>query len=319
MSDGTPRVKRRWRPRPIKLIAAALIYVGMLLLMYTPVASWFSHYSQSKLIQAYNSEASPPSGKRPNPALKVAYEYNAQLAAGAEIEANTNVPKSHSKIEGLSTPYDDILTFGPTGMMARIRIPSIDVDLPIFHGTSDATLLRGAGHLEGTSLPVGGVSTHSVITAHRGLANATMFTNLNTVTVGDVFFIEVAGELLTYQVRTTQVVAPEDTESLRAVEGKDLVTLVTCTPLGINTHRILVTAERIPNDPDAAAQVGKRPDIPRFPWWVLILAAGTLTIGAYVWFSGLTRVEDLPVRSPRRGYIAPRRAYVGEVASSMRN
>ncbi|WP_459583204.1 class C sortase, partial [Aerococcus mictus] len=112
---------------------------------------------------------------------------------------------------------------------------TIDVDLPVYHGTSDEVLNRAAGHLEGTSLPVGGPSTRAVITAHRGLANARMFTDLNKVNVGDTFTIEVFGDVLTYRVRDTKVVAPEDTDTLRVEEGKDLVTLVTCTPLGINS------------------------------------------------------------------------------------
>ena len=141
------------------------------------------------------------------------------------------------------------------------------------------------GHLEGTSLPVGGVGTRAVITGHRGLANATMFTNLDKVGEGDTFTIEVFGEVLTYRVAQTKVVEPEQTEELRADPDRDLVTLVTCTPLGINTHRILVTGERIPT-PDQDTAPGERPDVPRFPWWAVALGIGVVLDAIYVWRAG---------------------------------
>lgn len=171
--------------------------------------------------------------------------------------------------------------------MARIRIPAIDVDLPIFHGTSDSVLEHGVGHLEGTALPVGGPSTHSVLTGHRGLASAELFTNLDRVDIGDTFTIEVFGEVLTYRVRETLVVEPEDTQSLLVQPGEDLLTLVTCTPLGINTHRILVMGERViptpQTDLDAA---GDSPDIPGFPWWSIAAGGAILVAGSYVWLAG---------------------------------
>jgi sortase A len=185
--------------------------------------------------------------------------------------------------------------------MARLRIPAIDVDLPIYHGTSDATLLKGVGHLEGTSLPVGGEGTHSVLTGHRGLASATLFTNLDKVKEGDTFTIEVLDQVLTYQVIRTQVVDPSDTASLRATAGEDLVTLVTCTPLGINSQRILVTGERITPTPqedlDAAGSV---PDIPGFPWWAAGLAAGVVLVGVFVWRAGYPRTPRRAGRTAAR-------------------
>lgn len=167
--------------------------------------------------------------------------------------------------------------------MARIKIPSIDVDLPIYHGTSDATLLRGVGHLEGAARPVGGASTHAVLTGHRGLADAELFTRLDELEIGDRFVIEVFGEVLTYRVPSTQIVDPDQTESLYPVAGRDLVTLVTCTPLGINTQRILVTAERVTPTPiryvDAA---GEAPTVPGAAWWAVIFAAVVAAAILYV-------------------------------------
>jgi sortase A len=171
--------------------------------------------------------------------------------------------------------------------MARIRIPAINVDLPVYHGTSEAVLEHGIGHLEGTALPVGGPSTHSVVTGHRGLATSELFSNLDKVNVADTFTIEVFGETLSYRVIETIIVEPDDTQNLLIQPGKDLLTLVTCTPLGINSHRILVTGERvIPTPQEDLDAAGETPDVPGFPWWMII--AGTVIAGAgtYVWLSG---------------------------------
>jgi sortase A len=220
--------------------------------------------------------------------LQLAHEYNAALTSGVELEANANVPTGSGSLADGTLEYDQILRADDSGLMARIKIDKIDVDMPIYHGTSDDTLMEGAGHLEGSSLPVGGTGTHSVITAHRGLANATMFSNLDQVGVGDTFRIEVFGEVLTYRVIETKVVEPEDTDSLRAVADNDLVTLVTCTPLGINTHRILVTGERVTPTPIADLEAaGANPDIPGFPWWAVLYAGGLAVAGIALWRMGL--------------------------------
>lgn len=144
------------------------------------------------------------------------------------------------------------------GVMGTIRIPKISVNLPIYHGTSQSALASGAGHLYGSSLPVGGKSTHAVITGHRGLVNATMFTRLDEMRVGDYFYLDVMGHTLGYQVDRISVIEPNDTSKLKIVPGEDRVTLMTCTPYGVNTHRLLVSAVRssipdvIPDESDAA-------------------------------------------------------------------
>ena len=185
------------------------------------------------------------------------------------MEANHRLPTGvgTSGAAGESLDYNTLLV-GASGVMARLRIPSIHVDLPIYHGTSDNTLLKGVDHLEGTSLPVGGSDTHAVLTGHRGLAFATMFTNLDKVKNGDTFTIEVMNQVLTYKIFDVRVVNPQDTDSLVAQAGKDLVTLVTCTPLGINSQRILVTGERIsPTPQQDIASANKSSGLPGFPWW----------------------------------------------------
>lgn len=299
---------KAWRPGILTIFISVFAIVGLALALYPSTAAWLTSYNQSILIQKYSTDI-----ESVNPAaatqLDEARAYNSLLTAGVELEADSHVPEGTGTLADARLVYEEILRVNSDGLMARIRIPSIDVDLPIYHGTSDETLLRGAGHLKGSHLPIGGKGTHSVITAHRGLANATMFTNLDRVKVGDTFTISVFGEVLTYRVRETKVVEPEDTKTLLAVPGKDLVTLVTCTPLGINTHRILVTGERVTPTPlkDIVATEAP-PEIPGFPYWVAQLLGGLILICFYVWRSGYTdaRIRDRK-RSPE---------HVGEVKAS---
>jgi len=280
------RPARTWRLPVAAVVVAVIALAGMAVLLYPTAASWFSQLEQSRVIA--NSATSVDGDRgRENEQLRLAHAYNKALASGAVLDANQRLPTGEGKSSDSSLNYDSILKDSATGVMARLMVPSIGVDLPIYHGTSDETLLKGLGHLEGTSLPVGGSGTHSVITGHRGLANATMFTDLDRVKEGDMFSLSVAGEVISYRVINTQVVDPDQTKPLQAVPGKDLVTLVTCTPLGINSQRILVTGERVtptpPADLEAAAAL---PTIPGFPWWAVILAGGLLLALVYVWRSG---------------------------------
>ncbi|WP_338088362.1 class C sortase [Nanchangia anserum] len=283
------RLRRPWRWPWSTFIAVVLVLLGVTSMLYPTAASWVDQYNQSHLIAGYEHEvdtADPSAAEQ----LAMAHRYNESLTFGAELKANERLPYGYGTSSDAQLTYDNLLKTTPSGMMARLIIPSIDVDLPVYHGTSDATLLKGLGHLEGTSLPVGGKSTHAVITGHRGLAEATMFTNLNKVKVGDTIRIEIFGEALTYQVRSSVVVEPDEREKLKIVPGKDLLTLVTCTPLGINTHRILVTAERIPN-PEPDPGVGRASEVPRFPWWIVVYA-GALILGVVVvWRSGYTAAK----------------------------
>ena len=159
-------------------------------------------------------------------------------------------------------------------VMARIVIPSIHVSLPVYHGTDSRTLADSVGHLFGTSLPIGGPSTHAVLTGHTGLSTATMFDNLNQVKKGDPFYVSSLGQTLKYEVVDITVVKPEETDSLRKVPGRDLVTLITCTPYGVNSHRLLVTGERVPMDPTAAAaEEAEALPAPMQTWMKVIIVA----------------------------------------------
>lgn len=280
--------RSHWRPGLLSVCIVALAVAGLTVLLYPAAAQWLSTVNQASIVRNY---AEIITSVEPEPVMQLAaaHAYNDDLEAGVTLEANGNVPIGTGEAHGsLAQSYDDLLRADSSGLMARVRIPSIDVDLPIYHGTSDETLLRGAGHLKGSSLPVGGVGTHSVITAHRGLASATMFTNLDKVKVGDTFSIAVFGEVLTYRVTDTKVVEPDDTDSLRAVPGKDLVTLVTCTPLGINTHRILVTGERVLPTPAKDVREATAPPTVPFPWWAVQYGAGLTGAGILLWRLGIS-------------------------------
>lgn len=207
-----------------------------------------------------------------------AQQYNRDLASGVGIidPFSVDVAQQNGFGVGQDSLYQDLLSGAPGEVMARLNIPSIDVDLPVFHGTSEETLGRGVGHLEGTALPVGGEGTHSVLTGLRGLHSAELFTHLDELGEGDVFSIEVFGENRTYEVTRTQVVEPDETESLYPEAGRDLVTLVTCTPLGLNTHRILVTAERTFEESEAPEFSPWEPFELPMPWWALILSLALL-------------------------------------------
>ena len=177
-------------------------------------------------------------------------------STGADATGDGNKDSASSK----DAEYQRLLDTGD-GVMGSIRIPKISVDLPIYHGTSEQTLASGAGHLYGSSLPVGGKDTHAVITGHRGLVEASMFTRLDEMRVGDYFYIDVMGHTLGYMVDRITEIEPNDTSQLKITSGEDRVTLMTCTPYGVNTHRLLVSAlrsaipEEIPAEDDAAKDV----------------------------------------------------------------
>lgn len=288
MATATPKKSPyKWKPSALTIIGVAVAFLGLLMGLYPMTASWLNEVNQTQASQEYVKETKMEADKAEQ--LELAHRYNKALNMGVDLKMGARKPTSAGEQLNPDLEYDKLLSSQPSGIMARLRIDKIGVDLPIYHGTSDEVLKEGAGHLEGSSLPVGGESTHTVITAHRGLANATMFNNLPKMDSGDTFTIEVFGEVLTYRVYKKETVEPEQTESLRAEAGKDLATLVTCTPLGINSHRMLVTGERVfPTPKKDLDRAGQPSDVPGFPWWILIFIGGTATL-VYV-FVKLSRV-----------------------------
>lgn len=215
---------------------AVLFAVGLCLLLYPTVTQSWNTSRQSKLIISYDQNTEGIESQRQKKLLEEARAYNQRLG-------ETGICQSLSEAETLE--YEKMLRMGDTGMMSYIEIPRIDCKLPIYHGTDNPSLQSGTGHLAGSSLPVGGASSHCVIVGHRGLPDATLFTNLDKLEEGDVFYLYTLGETLAYEVDQIRIVEPTDFSYLQIEEGEDLCTLVTCTPKDVNTHRLLVRGHRI--------------------------------------------------------------------------
>ncbi|MCD7834021.1 MAG: class C sortase [Lachnospiraceae bacterium] len=222
------------------LLYALGFLVGLSILLYPLVSSKWNAYRAQQLISTYSEAVTLDSDPEEyEEMLEAARAYN----EGLEQES---VPDAFSVRDGTQDDeYDALLNIDGEGLIGSIEIPAIDVNLPIYHYTTSETLEKGVGHLFGSSLPIGGESTHAVLSAHRGLPNAKLFTDLPLLEIGDVFYIHVLGDTLAYEVDQILTVEPTEVESLAISEGEDLVTLVTCTPYGVNTHRILVRGHRI--------------------------------------------------------------------------
>ena len=219
------------------IILILIFLVGLSVMLYPTVSDYVNQKNQSRAVASYSEEVENLSDVDYQAYFDAADDYNRRLA---------ETPDAFYRPEEVSG-YTDTLDVSGTGIMGYITISKIGVELPIYHGTSDGVLQVAAGHLEGSSLPVGGAGTHAVISAHRGLPSAKLFTNLDELEVGDTFTITVLDRVLTYEVDQISIVLPTETDLLQPVEGKDYVTLMTCTPYGINTHRLLVRGKRIEN------------------------------------------------------------------------
>ena len=217
------------------IILILVFFVGLSVMLYPTISDYVNQRNQSRAVASYAQDVDSMTDADYSAYFDAADAFNAQVAA------NENALYRPDQL----TDYADTLDITGTGIMGYITISKIGVELPIYHGTSDSVLQIAAGHLEGTSLPVGGASTHAVISAHRGLPSAKLFTNLDQLEVGDTFTITVLDRVLTYEVDKISIVLPTETDELKIAEGKDYVTLMTCTPYGINTHRLLVRGHRV--------------------------------------------------------------------------
>ena len=217
------------------IILILVFFVGLSVMLYPNLSDYVNQRNQSRAVASYAQDVDTMTDADYSAYFDAADAFNAQVAA------NENALYRPDQLTG----YNDTLDITGTGIMGYITISKIGVELPIYHGTSDSVLQIAAGHLEGSSLPVGGTSTHAVISAHRGLPSAKLFTNLDQLEVGDTFTITVLDRVLTYEVDKISIVLPTETDELKIAEGKDYVTLMTCTPYGINTHRLLVRGRRI--------------------------------------------------------------------------
>ncbi|KAB1662054.1 class C sortase [Pseudoclavibacter sp. CFCC 13796] len=245
--------------------------LGIAVLLYPTASNWFAERAQQSAISGYNETVQTLSPNDRQQKLAAAEAYNSKLPAGVLRDPYTN-PDANADTAAYSA-YRDTLNLGDNGMIGELSYPRLSIDLPIYHGTSSEVLATGAGHLFGSSLPIGGPSTHAVLTSHSGLTSAQLFTPLHQASAGDTFTINVLGETHYYQVQSTEVITPDQTDHLRIVNGQDLVTLITCTPIGINSHRLLVTAARIPAPDDSGLQTLAGHPGPGFPWWAVIFVA----------------------------------------------
>ena len=224
------------------ILLVVILLAGLSLLLYPSVSDYWNSFRQSQVISNYAETMHEIDPDRYKHLIDSARAYNATLI---------DRPNQYLLSEEQQRQYEELLDISGVGAMGYIEIPTIQCSIPIYHGTSDAVLNIAVGHLEWTSLPVGGESTHCVLSGHRGLPSAKLFSDLDKVTTGDLFILRILDEILTYEVDQIKIVEPHVTENLLIEEGKDYCTLVTCTPYGINTHRLLVRGHRVDNIPQA--------------------------------------------------------------------
>ena len=232
--------KRRKRNKKIKyLIMLILFLIGAGIFLYPTISDMWNQYRNVRLITEYDTSVTDLSKSEYARLWKEAKEYNAEHPVNSIVDA---FDESDQYV--LTHPYDQVLDPDGNGLMGSIEIPKINVKISIYHGLGSDILEKGAGHIEGTSLPIGGKNTHAVLAAHRGLPGAKLFTDLDQMEIGDKFYLHILGKTLAYKVDQIKTVLPDQTKALDIVEGEDHVTLLTCTPYGVNTHRLLVRGIR---------------------------------------------------------------------------
>ncbi len=238
---GKKRGGARRKGTLFTVILLAVLAVGLGVMFYPSVSDWYNSFHASRAVANYVAAVEEMDEAEAEAILQAARDWNAALPQGVRLALGD---------DGERARYESLLDLTGTGVMGYIEIPSIDVDLPIYHGTGESVLQTAVGHVEGSSLPVGGEGVHCVLSGHRGLPTARLFTDLDEMKPGDVFTLTVLDRTVTYQVDQIRIVLPDEVEDLAITPGKDYCTLVTCTPYGINTHRLLVRGRRIDNLPD---------------------------------------------------------------------
>lgn len=272
-TDTAPR--RGNRAPGQALLVQALVMAGLAVLLYPSAANWFSDLNHNNQIAGYTEGVESLPDELRQHERRLAEDYNARMPQGPLRDPYSSAPTNTGAESEAYAVYEKLLAVSDNGVIGSLAYPAVGITLPIYHGTSDAAISKGAGHLYGSSLPVGGPSTHAVLTAHSGLAQARLFTDLHNAKVGQTFSVRVLGEQHYYKVDRISTVAPGSTDSLQIVAGEDYVTLVTCTPVGVNSHRLLVRGERI------SAPSGSREDIESasitagVPWWAVVFIGGS--------------------------------------------
>ena len=266
-----------------------VILLGAGAAAYPLIASINNEHTQSLVQTEYEEKLQQLDTSEIDAALAAAREYNKTIST-VQIE-------DIDKIKADLPPYEDLLNLANNGIMGYIMIPAINIDLPIYHGTTGAAMEKGAGHMEGTSLPVGGIGTHAVISAHSGMASAKLFTDLDKLELGDMFFITVCNQKLAYEVDNIAVLEPTDIDLIRIDTQQDYVTLLTCTPYGVNTHRLLVRGHRVKMAEEDIAEVEEKAE-PAASTWIEKYEQGIL-IGVAI-FLGLLLIALLVYFIKRR-------------------
>lgn len=269
------------RRRLSNIAPLVLVVVGLAILLYPTISNFLIEQNASRMIESYGDAVDALSEEERQAILDEAHAYNAALAARAVAGSAGEVDSASSaESAALLERYNEVLDLNGNGMMGYISIPSIEVTLPIYHGVEEQVLQEAVGHIEGTSLPVGGMATHAVLSGHRGLPSAKLFTDLDQMQEGELFFIRVLDETFAYQVDGIETVLPDEVSSLAIRAGEDRVTLVTCTPYGINSHRLLVHAHAVPYVPEMDELVGKPGsfiNVP-LPYLLLVIALAVLAV-----------------------------------------
>ena len=239
-------------------VLSVLLFMGAAVITaYPMIANYINDKYQSKIRTEYAQEVEALEDSEIREARQAAIAYNESLLP---------IRYDREAVHAAAEDYDGLLNLHSSGLMGYVEIPQIDVNLPVYHGTSEEVLQKGIGHLLGSSLPIGGEGFHSVLTGHSGLAGAKLFSDLDQLAPGDTFFLHVLGETLAYEVVEINTVLPYETELLTAVAGEDLCTLVTCTPYGVNSHRLLVRGSRVPYE-KAVEEAMETPKEPVHSTW----------------------------------------------------
>lgn len=231
-------MKKFLKKHLVEIILVLILLAGLCLILYPTVSDWWNSFHQTRAIASYVEDVENTSEEERKAMLEAAHAYNDMLS---------KVGNSFILSEEEEAEYMSLLDVSGTGIMGYIQIPAIGVNLPIYHGTDETILQIAVGHIAGSSLPIGGPSTHCLLSGHRGLPSAKLFTDLDQVVEGDVFLLNILDETYTYQVDQIRIVLPEEVDELAIEEGEDYCTLITCTPYGVNTHRILARGHRIDN------------------------------------------------------------------------
>ena len=254
-AKGKKAGKKRRGPKISTIIAVLILLVGIGIIAYPTFSDWWNSYHQSRAIASYVAAVQETDPEKIKAMLEEAHDYNERLLTKGNRYTMSDAEKKE---------YESILNLTGNGVMGYVQINSINVDYPIYHGMSESVLQIAIGHLEGTSLPVGGPNTHAAISGHRGLPSAKLFTDLDKLVEGDTFTVTVLDETVTYEIDQIRIVLPTDLSDLNIESGKDYCTLITCTPYGINTHRMLVRGHRIDNLADMDVVVPDALQIPRY-------------------------------------------------------